>query len=121
MRLFIEKTALSPEIDFNDDGNCKISGRSISSGIDDIYIVARKFIKKLIFKQTKIKLVLFFEYFNSTTTKYIHELLLEIDKSDCEADIIWQYYDVDDDLEETGQMFRDIYKNLNIKLRAIKL
>ena len=65
------------------------------------------------FQNNPIVFKLFLEYFNSSSAKYVLDivlLIIELFKSGLNVKIEWQYKHNDEDMLETGEEFTDLIK-----------
>ena len=113
--VIIEKTNLSPYVNFNpSNGVLEITGRSIPE--DSIYFYNKLFDQIDLYRsspQKKTTIRLFFEYINSASMKCIFQLLGKFDAMHKEnltsVELTWKYDAEDDDLEETGIQFEEVF------------
>ena len=69
-------------------------------------------------KSNKLSFDFKFEYFNSTSAKFILDIfynLQKIQKQGCEVEIIWNYDKRDSDMKESGEEFSKYVPELPIK------
>jgi hypothetical protein len=69
-------------------------------------------------KSKKLSFDFKFEYFNSTSAKFILDIfyhLQKIQKQGCEVEIIWSYDKRDSDMKESGEEFSKYVPELPIK------
>jgi len=112
----VKGTHAIPSIDFRKDGICTISGYSRPEDLDGIYKDAKEFITELVRNNVKINFTFNFEYFNTTTQRYIYDLLRELNSQNKIGEVIWKYPDDDEDMEDMGKMYKSMYPRLKIKL-----
>jgi hypothetical protein len=104
-----------PSILFKKDGNCIISGNSRPDSIDGIYNDAKYYLSELITEGIKINFTFDFDFFNTTTQRYIYTLLQELDKQKEPGKVIWKHFD-DEDSHDLAEMFSLMFPRLKIDL-----
>jgi hypothetical protein len=118
--LYIPCTRSLPGFDYNREGNCRIFGYSRPDNIDGIYLQGLEYLKELAAEQIPIYFTFDFDYFNTSTQKYIHSILSFLEKQIEKGDVIWIYIDIDEDAKKMGELYRDMFRSLKIKLRSKK-
>lgn len=121
-KVYIEKTPNTPEVIFDsDNGKFELSGRSIPEDSLDFYeplmVWATEYVKM---PKDHTNLSIKFEYFNTSSSKCILDLLdifAKIHSSDKQIDINWYYKEYDEDILETGQDFMEV---LGVDINLIK-
>lgn len=112
MNLYIEKTADCPQITFLDEGTLEISGRSISEDPFSFWQPVLEWVEKYSDNPApKTALTVYFEYTNSSSSKYINEILRRIDAlygSGKDVQVIWKYDEDDDSLYQLGLDFESM-------------
>ncbi|MBL4716023.1 MAG: DUF1987 domain-containing protein [Bacteroidia bacterium] len=119
-RLVVEQTLQSPKIDFDPDtGILELKGKSIPDRTVDFYSPVMNWIVEYVknpASTTTCNFVL--EYYNSRTKKYLIEMMKAVNKlTDQGKELIvnWYYEEGDEDVQETGQMFKDLLRmDINI-------
>lgn len=114
--LIIQKTNSTPEISFLQNGEIKITGRSLPEDVHKFYAPLIEWVKNLTAENVKVDLKL--EYLNTSSTKKLLNLLLALDENPkIEAiDIRW-YYEFDDpDMEDLGSIYAEELKRTKIQL-----
>jgi len=122
--LKIEQSDNSPEIILDLENNhYTIKGESRPENVSEFYEPIMKWIEdwggQLYYRAKKYgkiqsHVIRFqFEYFNSSSAKYIMDLLLKINEIDNSSDNIqikieWAYDEMDEDIEEAGKEFEDL-------------
>lgn len=112
--LKIEGTKQSPFVDFNaETGKLELSGRSIPENSFEFYNPLLEWLMEYA-KQPKEETVLkvYLEYFNTSSSKYILEVLKKLKEvlknDDASVRVDW-YYDADDEeMMETGEDYEDV-------------
>jgi len=109
--LRIQATNETPEVLLTVDDVSTISGRSLPENAFDFYEPLLNWIKAMV--RTDIKqftLVLSFDYFNSSSGRYIHEILHQLDRSYNKNgfSVIWKYESEDDLMIERGEAFQSL-------------
>ena len=129
--LYIEATALSPEIHFNPEKNIfYIKGNSAPEDVRALYYPVIEWIKefidgiiegeqKVINPLNPLKIEADFNYFNSSSAKFLFDIFLEIKRlSDEGIPVIidWYFDEEDSDMQEAGE---DIAQLTGIKFNYI--
>ena len=111
--IVIEGTKISPKINFDyEKGLIELEGRSLPEQAHDLYKPLIKWVEeyKLIPRElTTVNLKL--EYINSSSNKYILQILKKIDelfKDGNKVAVTWLYDEEDDDLYETAVEYNDV-------------
>jgi len=121
MEIFeLESTSRSPYVLFDEYNNTLlIQGKSFLSNAEEFY---NKIIHKIkeYYKSTNSKLTvtLDFDYFNTSSSKMLYYMLIELKKHN--SLIIWVYEDDDDDMEEAGQDLCGIMKTIPFEFKIKK-
>jgi len=105
--LSIQKTDSTPEIDFNVNGNMKITGRSLPEDVHKFYDPIIEWVRNL--STEKVKLELKLEYLNTSSTKKILNLLIALDENleINNVEVNW-YYEFDDlEMEDLGEIYEE--------------
>ncbi len=102
-----------PQIDFNaQTGQLEISGRSIPENSYDFYNPLLQWLEQYQDQpQKETQLKIYLEYFNTSSSKYILEVLKklkEIEKSGSAVTIAWHFDMDDEEMMETGEDYEDI-------------
>jgi hypothetical protein len=121
--LYIEKTYSLPGFDYKLDGNCRIFGNSRPENIEeknDIYDLGMKFLEQLIKDRISINFTFEFDYFNTSTQKYIYNILFLLEKQEKKGSVNWIYLDIDEDILEMGNQYKQMFKSLKIKTKKKK-
>jgi len=117
--LRIEATENSPKIIFDPSGNTfEISGESRPEDVRKFYEPVLSWIeafgKELASAGSKeIEFNFIFEYFNSSSAKYIMDIMSKINdiktsNSNISIQICWHYEEMDEDILEAGEEFQSI-------------
>jgi hypothetical protein len=122
--LFIEKTYSLPGFDYKKNGQCRIFGNSRPENVEEIggiYEIGMKFLEKLTSMGILIDFTFEFDYFNTSTQKYIYNILFLLESQPVKGSVTWIYFTIDEDMEEMGTQYKDMFKKLKIKLKRKKL
>lgn len=114
--LFIDGTDTTPAINFYTNGKLLIKGRSLPEDVHKFYEPVFFWIKELEAENVHIELKM--EYINTSSTKKILNLLIELEGSTKikNIDIHW-YYEYDDlDMMELGELFESNLKRSDFQL-----
>ncbi len=108
--LKIERTEDTPEVIFDSSsGNLLISGISFPDNIERFYTPILMWLEEYIANpQPKTEMVFKFEYFNTSSSKKIYDIILYLEKIldiGKEVKIKWMYAEDDDDIRSAGQRF----------------
>ncbi len=116
--LVIEATESSPKIVFDPAANqFEISGESRPEDVRKFYEPVLSWIdgfgKSLASQSKTIEFNFIFEYFNSSSAKYIMDIMSKIndiqaDNSNVKVQICWHYEEMDEDILEAGEEFQSI-------------
>jgi hypothetical protein len=106
--LLIKETEKTPSVSLSQKGILKIEGRSIPED-------AASFFKPIIewtnnFAAEDVRVDIKLEYFNTSSSKFILEMLRAIDKNQTKKNMLvnWFYEEGDLDVLESGQYFESI-------------
>jgi hypothetical protein len=107
MGILIDKTADCPYVNFSENGQLEIEGRSITEDVFSFWQPLIDWIAVYI-KTPAEKTVLnvYLEYSNSSTNKYLNEILKHVEslkKKGKEVQIIWRYEEDDESILMLGQ------------------
>lgn len=112
-RLQIKPGLDTPKIDFDPiTGNLYIEGKSFPPNVTEFYKPILEWIDKY-FKQpaTETTLHLKLEYFNTSSSKIIMDLLYKLEdlvKAGHKIKVIWYYPEDDEDIQETGLEYSEL-------------
>jgi hypothetical protein len=112
---YLEATPKTPKIDFNPDADTfLISGRSIPENSIEFYKPLLDWLDKYVqnpLESTTFEIKL--EYFNTSSSKCLVEIFRKLEKINAEGKSItidWYYEEEDEDMEESGEDFKQIIK-----------
>ena len=81
-----------------------ISGRSIPDNSIELYQPLLDCVQaNLQTDGTSLEISIRLEYFNTSSSKCIMDLLKRVEKSPCDATVLWYYEDEDEDMLEAGE------------------
>lgn len=81
MGILIDKTSDCPYVNFNEDGLLEVEGRSISEDVFSFWQPLIDWVKNYVRKPAEVTRAIFFlEYSNSSTNKYLSEMMKLLDK-----------------------------------------
>ena len=111
--LIIESTSLTPEIKFDAaQGTFEMKGRSIPENSLEFYQPVYEWLDAYLdAPNEKTVLSVQFDYFNTSSSKCILDILKRIDKlEDMDKDILikWYYDENDEDMMEAGEDYSDL-------------
>ena len=105
----IQKTKNSPEIIMNfDTGELEILGESYPENAVAFYKPVFEWLNKATAAKKTIKLTFKLDYFNTSSSKCVIDILDNLDKyfsNGGKAEVVWYYKKDDDDMMETGEEF----------------
>ena len=108
--LIIERTSKTPEVSFLVlDKKLTLAGRSIPENSIQFYEGLLSWADAFCASgpgtvEVHIKL----EYFNTSSSKCLMDLLKRIEQSPCEAEVFWYYEEEDEDMQEAGEDYAAI-------------
>ncbi len=113
--LIIKGTHKTPNILLIADmGKLEFSGRSIPENSVEFYYPIEEWVEKYLENPSEITTIIVkFEYFNTSSSKSIFEILKKFEKlfkSGKEVLVQWFYEQEDEDMQESGEDFREILK-----------
>ncbi len=106
--LIIEGTHYTPRVEFRNNGNLLLEGKSCPVNVTRFYYPLISWVTGL--KADRVKFDINLEYINSSSVKNILELLKELEANRYvkEININWYYEEGDDDALETGQILQEL-------------
>lgn len=121
---YLEPTPKTPKISFNvEDGSFEISGRSIPENSIEFYKPVLEWLDEYVTASNgETNLDVKLEYFNTSSSKCLVEIFRRLEKLKKEgkdAAISWYYEQEDEDMQESGEDFREIIK-LPIKMIKVE-
>ncbi|WP_340153494.1 DUF1987 domain-containing protein [uncultured Marivirga sp.] len=112
---YLEATPKTPKLDFNPDAETfLISGRSIPENSIEFYKPLLDWLDKYV--QNPLESTIFeikLEYFNTSSSKCLVEIFRKLEKIKEDGKSItidWYYEEEDEDMEESGEDFKQIIK-----------
>jgi hypothetical protein len=112
--LIIQPTDDTPLIDFNITSNVfRMSGISIPENPIAFFVPVQNWVIDMVSQVShkNLRVILDFEYFNTSTVKFIIIILKEFKKStenNNQLTIMWEYMQDDDDMLETGRELSEL-------------
>jgi len=112
---YMEGSDKIPTISFNaESGEMEISGKSIPENSANLYAPVMDWVDEYIKEPAeKTNFIIKLEYFNTSSSKYLLEIFRrfeELFKSGKQVSVQWYYELEDEDMQESGDDFRDILK-----------
>ena len=103
-------TSKTPEIQFHTEPlSMSISGRSIPENSIEFYQPLLDWVEQnLQDGGTAIDISIRLEYFNTSSSKCIMDLLKRVEKSQNDATVLWYYEEEDEDMLEAGEDYNAI-------------
>jgi hypothetical protein len=119
--LIIERTAKTPYIEFLAlDKRLTLAGRSIPENsiqfYDQLLAWTNAFCSS---KPGQVEVHVKLEYFNTSSSKCLMDLLKRIEQCDCDSEVFWYYEEEDEDMQEAGEDYAAIIQ-LPFKLVEMK-
>lgn len=121
---YLEATPKTPKLDFNPDAQTfLISGRSIPENSIEFYKPLLDWLDKYVhnpLESTIFEIKL--EYFNTSSSKCLVEIFRKLEKihdSGNKVSIEWYFDEEDEDMEESGEDFKEIIK-IPFSMKEIK-
>ena len=111
--LVLQPTAHTPSVSLNSDsGVFEFKGRSTPENSLDYYDPIFKWLDQYVLKpSSKTVVKLQFEYFNTSSSKCILDVLkkfVKLHNAGSDVTIKWYYEEEDDDMKEAGEDYSDI-------------
>ena len=121
---YLEATPKTPKLNFNfDEGKFEISGRSIPENSIEFYKPLLDWLDGYVDNpRSETNLEVKLEYFNTSSSKCLVEIFRKLEKLHKEGNttnIKWYYDEEDEDMQESGEDFKEIIK-LPIEMIMIK-
>lgn len=123
---YLEATPKTPKLSFNgESGDFEISGRSIPENSIEFYKPLLDWLDDYIengLTKSGINMEVKLEYFNTSSSKCLVEIFRRLEKLHKEgnkAQIKWYFDEEDEDMQESGEDFKEIIK-LPIEMVMIK-
>lgn len=107
MGILIDKTPDCPYVNFSENGVLEIEGRSITEDVFSFWQPLVDWVEQYVKTPAEsTKVTFFFEYTNSSTNKYINEMMKHLDicaKNGHNVSIHWRYEEDDESILMLGQ------------------
>lgn len=121
---YLEATPKTPKLDFNPDAETfLISGRSIPENSIEFYKPLLDWLDKYVsnpLDSTTFEIKL--EYFNTSSSKCLVEIFRKLEKihdNGSKVTVEWYFDEEDEDMEESGEDFKEIIK-IPFNMKEIK-
>lgn len=120
--LIVNRTATTPEINFQTNGELSVMGRSIPENAKQFYDPVFDWLNE--FAQSgvsKCQIEIGLDYFNSISQKMILRffmILEELKSKGCEVKVTWCYEEFDYDMEDEGEVFKS-KSSLDFELKEV--
>ena len=100
----LEGTAKTPNIAFHDAPmSMAISGRSIPENTIAFYTPLLEWVDEHLKGGGTLEVSIRLEYFNTSSSKCLMDLLRRVEQSPAEATVLWYYEEEDEDMLEAGE------------------
>lgn len=107
MGILIDKTPDCPYVNFSEDGILEIEGRSITEDVFSFWQPLVDWVEQYVKTPADItKVVFFLEYTNSSSNKYINEMMKHLETcalNGCKVEVVWRYEEDDESILMLGQ------------------
>ena len=105
--IFIEATSSTPQVSFDQSGRLMMKGRSLILNVKEFYGPLVEWISTL--NVPAVRFTIDFDYFNSSSSKVILEMLKLIDSNNNvrDFDVFWHFEKDDEDILDIGQIFEE--------------
>ncbi len=124
MGLLIDKTTDTPYINFSEEGIIDIEGRSIAEDVFSFWQPLLEWITDYCKKPAAFtSVVIYLEYTNSSSNKYINEILRKIEECQSKGNkllITWKYEEDDESIYQLGKDLEAVTK-LSFKFEAVEI
>lgn len=115
--LLLEGTDTLPMVELDTEGTIKLEGRALPED-------AVKFFEPILnwtanYQGSALNVSINLEYFNTSVSKQLHNFLELLDKkpADCITNVSWHYEEGDDEMLESGEIYHELFPNLNFDFR----
>ena len=99
-----EGTAKTPRVAFHDSPlSMDISGRSIPENSIALYTPLLDWVDEHLKAGGAVEVSIRLEYFNTSSSKCLMDLLKRVEQSAAEATVLWYYEEDDEDMLEAGE------------------
>lgn len=108
--ILVKETVDSPLVEFDpENGKLHIKGKSLLENTYEFYAPLLEAVNRFVNSETTpLKVKIQYDYLNSSTSRYFMELLMILENSDAEHEIMWYYEYGDDVIEEKGYQFKSL-------------
>ncbi len=124
MGILLDKTADCPYVNFSEDGFIDIEGRSITEDVFSFWQPLLEWIAEYCSKPAEFtNVVIYLEYTNSSSNKYINELLRRLDECNAKGNkmiINWKYEEDDESIFQLGKDLESV-SNLPFKFEMVEV
>lgn len=111
-KLYLEPTNVTPLVEVDlERGLFSLSGRSSPKSSIQFFHPIIESLRKNFLSQGNITANFAFEYFNTSTSKCLYNILREFYKISTNGTVVkvnWYYEEWDDDMKETGQDYEEL-------------
>lgn len=112
MGILVDKTADCPYVNFSEEGMLEIEGRSITEDPFSFWQPLLEWVEEYLKKPAaSTQLTIFLEYTNSSSNKYVNEILRKFEDSHARGakiKVIWKYEEDDESILQLGEDLQGI-------------
>ena len=111
----VESTPYLPLIDFTPEGILKLEGRAIPEDANKLFDPLIAFVQQISVKEVLLDINL--DYFNTSSSKKILDLLRALDANDKVESILvnWHFEEGDDDSVETAEIYEELLNRTHFR------
>lgn len=124
MSLDIKATLKTPKVSVNfDEGTILLAGISIPEDPYAFYLPVNDKIREYLNSPLETTILEFkLEYFNTSSTLVIRNLIRDLTQSNADTKLIvkWYFEEYDEDMKEAGDEFRMLFKGTQFELIEVK-
>ena len=108
--LILERTAKTPQVEFMAlERKLTLAGRSIPENSIQFYGPLLEWVQAFCPEAGgRVEIHVKLEYFNTSSSKCLMDMLKRVEASKCDAEVFWYYEEEDEDMEEAGEDYAAI-------------
>jgi SiaC family regulatory phosphoprotein len=125
MSYSLEKTPKTPLVKFDSGGTFELTGKSIPENSVQFYQPIYAWLDNYVLNPApKTNLTVQLDYFNTSSSKCIADVFKKLDliskNGQGEVTITWKYDENDEDMQEAGEDYKSIIKNVTFNITSFK-